>query len=118
MALSRAALPLQTDTGPTLDTSAPAFALCELDTIAAWSASMRPLGVSTELNLGHVFLTEALHIVATGTDEPLWMVHKTPTNAVAVRVWPGSAAIVPTVEDALAIVADDLAQPTPRRTPS
>ncbi len=114
MALSRAALPLQTDAIPTLGTTAPPFALSELDTIAAWSASMRPLGVSTELNLGHVFLTEALHIVATGTEEPLWMVHKTPKNAVAVRVWPGSAAIVPTVEDALAIVADDLAPALPR----
>jgi hypothetical protein len=66
---------------------------------------MRRRGVYTEINLGHAFLTEALHVIAPGTDDPCWIVHKTPDDAVAVRLWPGLADIVPTVDDALAVIA-------------
>ncbi len=90
--------------------TAPAFAPHELDIIAAWSAAMRAQGVSTHFDLGHTFLTEALQIAPTGTDDPCWLVHKTPTGNVAVRLWPGLADIVPTIEAALARVAHDLAE--------
>lgn len=85
--------------------TAPPFTAQELHVIAEWSVAMRRIGVSTEFYLGHLFLTEALHIAPTGADEPSWIVHKTPDGAVAMRPWPGLADIVPTMDEALSAVA-------------
>jgi hypothetical protein len=105
--ISRAA-PLRNPASSVVYATAPAFTPEELRVIAEWSVAMRRIGVSTRFDLGHVFLTEALNIVPTGADEPNWLVHKTPKGAVAVRRWPGVADIVPTVEQALAVVAQSM----------
>ncbi len=87
---------------------APAFAPHEAEVIAAWSATMRRRDVYTEINLSHLYLTEALHVLAGSADESWWLVHKTPDGEVAVRCWPGLAEIVPTIEDALYVVVREL----------
>ncbi len=83
----------------------PGFSPQESDAIAAWSAEMQGLGVTTEITVGHTFLSEALHVMREPADEPWWIVHKTPDGACAVRLWPGLADIVPTVPRALSIIA-------------
>jgi len=108
MASISSAAPLRDSVPSILYATAPAFTPQELDIIADWSVAMRRLGVSTEFDLGHLFLTEALHIVPTGADDPNWLVHKTTKGTVAVRQWPGLADILPTIEHALAIVAHNL----------
>jgi hypothetical protein len=86
---------------------APAFTAGEIETIAGWAAPLLRFGVRAEINLGHAFLGQALHVLPTGPDEPWWLVHKTPDGRVAVRQWPGLATIVPTVAEALAQVTRD-----------
>ena len=83
---------------------APAFAAREKTLIARWSARMRRRGVRAEIVTEYEFLAEALRVTLHAADECCWLVHKTPPGQVAVRVWPGTADIVTTVAEALAIV--------------
>ena len=92
---------------------APAFSSHEKAIIAEWSATIRQHGLRAEINSAHMFLAEALHVTSGSSDEPRWVVHKTPTGAVAVRLWPGLADIVMTLPEALEIIADAEARPQP-----
>lgn len=78
------------------------FTAHEKRVIAAWSVTLRRRGVRTGIVTGHEFFAEALHITLHPAAEPTWLVHKTPAGAVAVRLWPGLAKIVPTIAHALA----------------
>ncbi len=88
---------------------APAFTPSEKRLIAAWSARMRRRGTVCEFNFAHPYLSEALHIMPGSADDPWWLVHKTPAGGFAVRLWPGVATIVPSVAEALALVAGAIA---------
>jgi hypothetical protein len=85
--------------------AAPAFAPDDKAMIAEWSAAMRGRGVRAEIVANEGLLTEALHVTASAADESWWLVHRTPSGAVAVRLWPGIAEIVATVAEALAVIA-------------
>jgi hypothetical protein len=84
--------------------ASPRFTLLERHIIAEWSAAMQQQGVYTEINYGHAYLTEALHVIPREADETWWLIHKTPARTLAVRRWPGLADIVPNILDALVIV--------------
>lgn len=84
---------------------APRFSAQEHELISAWVDKMRNGGLRTEVTSEYKLIEEALVVIPWGETEPLWMVHKTPTGAVAVRLWPGPAEIVPTVAEALAMIS-------------
>jgi len=86
--------------------SAPAFTIEEHALIASWAEQIRTSDLRIEFSSGYEFVTEALLVFPSGAEEPLWMVHKTPAGAVALRLWPGVAEIVPTVSQALAAMSE------------
>jgi hypothetical protein len=92
------------DADASADRSAPAFTPQESAAIAAWSGEITRHGLHAEITSGYDFLKEALQVSPSSTDELLWLVHKTPAGAVAVRQWPGLADIVATIPDALRII--------------
>jgi hypothetical protein len=94
---------------------APAFTVREKSAIATWSGGMRRRGARTEIATGYEFLSEVLLVRLRAADEPCWLVHKTATRRVAVRLWPGIADIVATVPEALAIVASAVRRATAKR---
>jgi len=86
--------------------AAPAFTAEENGMIAAWSDAIQRRGLRIETNSRfHASLDEVLLVFPHASDEPAWLLHKTPAGAVAVRWWPGVAQIVATVAEALAIIA-------------
>lgn len=92
------------------DRICPGFEPDEAARIMAWSARMRARGVYCEINHSHVYLSEALHVLPGSHDDPWWLVHKTPEGAAAVRLWPGLARIVPSIDEALAIITEAIDQ--------
>jgi hypothetical protein len=95
---------------------APAFTSHEKTAIAAWSAMLGSHGLRAAVTSNYEFLREALAVTPCSGDEPWWLVHKTPTGTVAVRLWPGSAAIVGTVPQALAMISAAIDRATPGAT--
>jgi hypothetical protein len=99
---------------------APRFTPEERDLIAGWAENRvikgRGLQIETFSQL-YEFLEEALLVSLSADSGHLWLIHKTPDGAVAVRRWPGLADIVPTMSEALAIVtsAVDRRKQQPRR---
>ncbi len=84
----------------------PAFTRHEHGIISAWTKTIEPTGLCTKIHSDHEFLTEALHVTNRDTGDILWLVHKTNDGAVAVRLWPGLADIVPSLTDALALITE------------
>lgn len=94
------------DGGSSAGREAPAFTPEEKRLIDAWSDAMRARGLRIEAALRPFeTLKEAVLVFTASGNDPAWLVHKTPTGAVAVRSWPDVAQIVATVPDALAIIA-------------
>ena len=85
--------------------AAPAFTPFEKAAIAQWAKTVDRRGLCIEMVANDGFLAEALHVTPRLGDEPRWLVHKTPAGAIAVRLWPGLAEIVPGIDDALAIIS-------------
>jgi hypothetical protein len=83
---------------------APRFLPADKKQVIVWSAEMRHRGFTAEFTTSHIYLSEAVQIGLDGDRLFSWLIHMTPTGAVAVRRWPGVAQIVPTMSDALAIV--------------
>jgi hypothetical protein len=91
---------------------APAFTPEERDTIAAWTKAISGHGLRIETYSDlYEYLEEVLLVFPREPEESSWLIHKTPSGAVAVRMWPGLANTVGTVPEALAIVTAALNQP-------
>jgi hypothetical protein len=94
------------DTPPRLYVRAPAFTQEQHEAIADWAVAMREhdlhVAVHAEL-FGHI--EELLVVSAASGGRILWLIHRTPDGAVALRPWPGLAEIVQTVPEALAMIA-------------
>jgi hypothetical protein len=85
---------------------APPFTPEQHAAIADWAAAMREhrLLVTVKASMFRHF-DEMLVVSAAADGEILWLAHRTPAGAVAVRPWPGLAEIVQTVQEALAVIA-------------
>jgi hypothetical protein len=88
--------------------TAPRFSRREKAFIDGWSLGVKVHGFRSQLASYPPFIVESLHVTIDGTDDPLWVVHKTPAGAFAARHWPGIADVVSTLQDALAIVENEL----------
>jgi hypothetical protein len=80
------------------------FTRDEQTLIASWWEKATRNDLRIEIKSGFDFIGEGLLVIPRGANEPLWMVHKTDTGAVAVRLWPGLAEIFSTLPEALAII--------------
>jgi hypothetical protein len=98
------------DADPALSRIAPAFRPEEKPAIFEWARQIRRYGMRVEIRAGYKSLREAVLVIPQFAEEPLWLLHKTPEGAVAVRMWPGLADIVATVPEGLAMVSAALAQ--------
>lgn len=68
----------------------PAFTLEEHAAIRHWAELMRPRGLRVVVFQGYQYLEEALHVVPRWSEEPRWLVFKTPAGEVAMTFYPGS----------------------------
>lgn len=93
------------DADPSDRRASPAFTPEENEAIAAWSDAIKRRGLRIEASTAfHDLLSEVLLVFPSASNEPAWLMHKTPAGGVAVRWWPGVAVIVATVPEALAII--------------
>lgn len=76
----------------------------DIQLISRWSETLGNYGLQAEITHGHRSLGSAFIVRPVGDTEPLWMMHKTPDGACAIRLWPGLAEIVPTIPDGLAFI--------------
>jgi hypothetical protein len=84
----------------------PAFTPQDHEIIGRWAEAIkgRGLRVETYCDLFGLF-DEVLLVSPTSEDAASWLVHRTAGGSVAVRLWPGMAAIVDTLPEALSILA-------------